>query len=285
MNEDNRSFIPEAVSDREAHPLAEDLARYVDYLREPRSVKLPGPIAEHLENCPACQSQVLDVFFYLQDPLREPDSSSAAKIFQARKLRQNWLYPAMRIAAAAFVFILLMTFHLSRPRRQALDYPEESKRAPQLSDSVASSRPLPALAPAQHDRNAATIRQDDLPLPNKGDTKRPEKRDAFAFNTNLESMVGSRSRGLTIEVYSPPNHVTLAQEITFAWKEFSREPLNLTIVNNRNESIFKSPVSGGVFLFRVALPSGCYYWKLESASELYYVGKFFVRTDLKSPKV
>jgi hypothetical protein len=100
--------------------------------------------------------------------------------------------------------------------------------------------------------------------------------DAFAVNPNLESMVGSRSRGLSIEVYSPPNQATLIGEIAFSWKDFRRESLSLVIVNNRNDAVFRNPVSGGSFLFRGTLRPGCYYWKLESPAELYYVGKFFV---------
>jgi len=281
MTKHSRSLFEKMPAGTEFHPPAEDLARYVDSLRNREIPRLPPGLVSHVENCSHCQGQILDVFFYLQDPLKEPDTARVRKAFPAKK-HVFWLPTALRLAAALFVFTLLLSFYFFLPRHQAQDSIAPSQ--PDASPPPAIAAPaLPAkdLAPEPRSRKAG---RPVVPAAQKRHGSLNEKRDAFAVNPNLESMVGSRSRGLVIEVYSPPNHVSLSQEITFSWKEFSREPLSLTIVNNRNETIFKNPVSGGAFQFQTALPSGCYYWKLESTNELYYVGKFFVSADATFPK-
>jgi hypothetical protein len=189
----------------------------------------------------------------------------------------------LRATAALFVFTVLLAVYSFLTRSGPTD---SSAREQPLVSIPAGTTPSPASGPeripASSGGKVAAGRM-TAPAARTGTGGPVGDRDAFAANPNLESMVGSRSRGLVIEVYSPPNHVTFSQEITFAWKEFSHEPLSLIIVNNRNETMFMNPVSGGVFLFRAALPPGCYYWKLESASELYYVGKFFIAAGPTSP--
>lgn len=284
MTKHSRSLFEKISAQRETHLPAEDLARYIDSLLIGAGSPLPAKLVSHVENCYHCQCQILDVLFYLRDPLRQPDTALAQDILPINKRRPFWLLPAVRIAAAAFVFILLAALYFILPRQQI----RESSTAVSVSPSpapgmttfslkVPDKRPEKETHRTEASRSAAAIAK-------VKSSRSSKSSDAFAINPNLESMVGSRSRGFTIEVYSPPNHVTLSQEITFSWKEFSREPLSLAIVNNRNETIFKNPVSNGSFLFRAALPSGCYYWKLESAVELYYVGKFFVDASPKSPK-
>jgi hypothetical protein len=284
MRKTSQSLFAEAGANANTHASVEDLAWYVDAFRFGMKEKLSARLVEHVENCHHCQGQIMDVLFYLRDPQREPDTASVRKVFPAKKRLPIWFFPASRIAAAAFAFILLMTFFFFLPRRQVLDSSGGSKADAPLPPVLAThSQKAPAKDSSPEPASGAASRT-IAAVTHKGNAGKSENRDAFAVNPNLESMVGSRSRGLNIEVYSPPNRVTLSREITFSWKEFSHEPLSLTIVDNHNELLFKIPVSGGHFLFRSLLPAGCYYWKLESATELYYVGKFFVNDVPRSPK-
>ena len=297
MRKDSRiSGRTDAVAPNE-HPPAEDLARYIDGMGagrdgrtafsypgpSPAQIPLPAPLIEHVENCVHCQGQILDVLFYLRNPLRGIDPLQVADTPPVASRRPAWLFPALRIAAAAFVLILLSTVFFRLPRRH-LPAPETAIRNEPLQ------QPLPVEPPPQpgSEDRAPARRQGDkdrrLETAAEGSNARGrEFPDAYAVNPNLESMVGSRSRGLSIEVYSPPNQARLTGEITFSWKEFKRESLSLVIVDNRNDAVFRSPVSGGSFLFRGTLRPGCYYWKLESPSELYYVGKFLVPAGPTSP--
>lgn len=267
---------------RDAHPPAEDLASYVDALRDGDAPRLPASLASHVEHCGECQGQIIDVLFYLQDPLKEAVSAGIRAAFPARKHTVR-VPMFLRAAAALFVFTLLLAFYSFLTRSGPTD--SSARKQPLVSIPVGpTASPFPGAVSVPLPRSGkGAAGRTTAPAARRGNDGSTRNRDAFAVNPNLESMVGSRSRGLVIEVYSPPNHVTVSQEITFAWKEFSHEPLNLIIANNRNEMMFMNPVSGGVFLFRAALPPGCYYWKLESAGELYYVGKFFIAAGTTSP--
>ena len=295
MRRDSRYSAPADALVPNAHPPAEDLARYIDGLgdgrasfsypgRSPVLIPLPASLIEHVENCAHCQGQILDVQFYLRDPLRAIDPLRVAGIPPAAHRRPVWLFPALRIAAAAFMFILLAAIFYQLPRHH-LPAPETAIRTEPLRQPVPGAR-----SPEAGSENRAPARRQGEPdRPGEAAANGASARDrgipdVFAVNPNLESMVGSRSRGLAIEVYSPPNQARLTGEITFSWKEFKRESLSLVIVNNRNAAIFSTPVSGGSFLFRGTLRPGCYYWKLESPSELYFVGKFFVPADPTSPE-
>lgn len=284
MSKSDRSIFAGDASTPSRHPPEEDLARYIDALRAKQPGTLPGGLAAHVEDCQHCQEQILDVFFFLRNPLQSPDASLAHKTFPAKRRRRNWLFPIGGIAAAMIVFVLLMTFAISLPRHGARDSLTAPKAAlPPRLDIADHPASVPKRDDAQGERAPGGLRP-PATVAREGSDRIIKSSAAFAINPNLESMVGSRTRGFIITIYSPPNHVTLAEEILFKWKEFTREPLNLTLVNNRNETIVQNPVSGGVFLLRSPLPSGLYYWKLESASELFYVGKFFINADLRSLK-
>jgi hypothetical protein len=284
MGGPERSLDPAAARGPEAHPSAAELAGYIDALGAGTTAALPGETLDHVEHCPQCQGQILDVHFYLRDPLHRPDPAWARSVFPGRKQRRFWLLPPVRIAAASFAFILLTALFFFLPRQPLTDSPGKERN--RLSPAPEMAGPALPGAPKKTAEKIAAAGREPSPqtvAKNKA-AAGPRTGDAFAVNPNLESMVGSRSRSFMIEVYSPPNHVTLPGEITFAWKEFNREPLDLVIVNNRNETIFKTAAVGGVYHFRASLPPGCYYWKLESASELFYVGKFSVAAAPTSPK-
>lgn len=269
MQRSKHDSLPVIASDPGTHPGVEDLARCVDDLRagEPR---LPPALAAHVESCPHCQGQILDVLFFLRDPLASSGQDAARK-------RPLWLQSGARAAAAACLFILLLAAYFIQARRPTLMPPPTSEageashsRSPLVHDSGQAS------APAASRR---TVRKADLAKAAAGEGNG----DTFALNPNLESMVGSRSRGLAIEVHSPANHSSQEGIIVFSWKDFTSEPLSLSIVNNRNDAVFHAPVAGSSLQFSGALRPGCYYWKLESAADLYFVGKFLVPAAATPP--
>jgi len=280
----SRALFNETPAGADAHPGAGELAGYIDSLRNGKPPQLPEVLASHVENCRDCQEQILDVFFYLQNPRQGPDSLKVSKAFPSSKRVIFRLPAGLRAAAALFAFVVLLSFYFFLPRGHSSKYPPpDESRAAQQPGTAAAAGARPEKAPPLEMKNGA-----DGPAAAAGGKKETAgpsaSLDAFAVNPNLESMVDSRSRSLIIQVHSPANSASLPREIAFSWKEFSHEPLSLTIVTNRNETVFSKPVANGRFLFSAALPPGCYYWKLESASELYYVGKFFVPAALKFPE-
>ena len=263
----------------------EESALVIDALRSGMRPPLPDGLLNHVENCPDCQAKILEIHHYLKNPIAPSTFVQVRDMFSVKKPKvPAWLPLSGRAAAALFVFTLLAAVYFSLPRGGSHFLPAN----PEIN-SIASPTQTAQV-------NASKIPSQTMPIKNVTG-KKPQaifsgesggnssrKASAFAVNQNLEFMVGSRSRSFIIEVYSPGNHATLEDEIMFSWREFTSEPLSLVILNNRNETVARSPVRSGRFQFNQPLPPGCYYWKLESADELYYVGKFFIGSVSKSLK-
>jgi hypothetical protein len=196
----------------------------------------------------------------------------------------TWLPLAGRVAAALFVVTLLATVYFSFSKNDAIFSPAkpEIKAINDQNKTVGVKQSPKQFLPIQTKNAAGAEIKEKISGKHKGDSA--IKTDAFASNHNLEFMVDSRSRSFIIEIYSPINNASFKEGIMFSWREFGRESLTLVILNNRNETVVKIPVSNGRYQFTDKLPPGCYYWKLESANELYYVGKFFIASGAMSPK-
>jgi hypothetical protein len=285
MTRTNVLFQDNEIVRKVDHLQEEALASYVDALLQRNIPQLPVGLLNHVENCPHCQAKILEIHLYLRNPLVPTATAQLRNIFQSKKTSLlTWLPRAGRVAAALFVVTLLASVYFLILRNDApfIQINPENK------------------AIADHDKTAAVKQNQEpsqpLPLKNVISTSQKEnaadmhkgnfnkKTDAFAINYNLESMVDSRSRSFVVEVYAPANNTYLENQILFSWREFGHVPLNLVILNNRNETVIKSPVSNSQFKFTDKLPPGCYYWKLESADELYYVGKFFIASGSNFPK-
>ncbi len=273
------------MTDKESHLEEEALASYVEALRAGTEKQLPPAVSCHVENCFLCQGKILDVFTYLHDPLAPPALSRLRMLFPApRSTRPAWLHLVSRLAATFFVVALM-----------ASGYFLFLRNPPPHPDALLEKKPVPGQGRIDvhkgkpddiHNHPIATTVNDGhkLSSPAAGRENFRKAIDPFAINHNLEFMIDSRSRSYSVEVHSPVNNATLKGEIFFSWREFSHEPLNLVILNNHNEPIFESPISNGQLQFIRHLDPGCYYWKLESAAELYYVGKFLIAAETTSPK-
>jgi hypothetical protein len=284
MNKDNEFFKDQGTLDEEMHLQEETLALVVDALLEKRAPQLPVGILDHVENCSCCQARILETFAYLKNPLAEPATARIQSMFLSKKRGALIRMPlAGRVAATLFVGALLAAVYFSFSRNDSLFSPadrgvqslNDRNKTAAFKQNPDPSRPIKTknILPKQKETFSGNARG-----------KSAGKNNDFAINHNLEFMVDSRSRSFIVEVYSPVNNSSQTEGIMFSWREFGHEPLNLVILNNRNETVFKTPVSNGHYQCSDKLPAGCYYWKLESANELYYVGKFFVGADSMSPK-
>jgi hypothetical protein len=285
MNRNNDFFKDQGTLSEGMHLKEEALAAYVDALLQKRVLQLPVGLLDHVENCPLCQAKILETHLYLRNPLVQPATAGMQSMSPVKKKGLlTWLPLAGRVAAAFFVVTLLTAVYFSWPRN---DYPFYS--AQPAIPAIANQIKTVAVETNQNFSQAIPEKTNSADSQKKNSSRKRtgepcKKVDAFAINHNLEFMVGSRSRSFIVEVHSPINNASCKEGIMFSWHEFGREPLSLVILNNRNETVAKSPVSNGHFQFSAKLPPGCYYWKLESANELYYVGKFFIASSSMSPK-
>ena len=78
-------------------------------------------------------------------------------------------------------------------------------------------------------------------------------------------------------VISPSEGATLGADAAFRWKAAGGKSQKLSILNNRGTAVLTKVVSHGEFVLRQKLAPGLYYWKIESETELLYVGKFLAK--------
>ena len=105
----------------------------------------------------------------------------------------------------------------------------------------------------------------------------------FKVNPNLEYMINSQSRNISIPIISPKNNSTFEKEIKFSWEPTKNKNLQIKILDNKNNVLLQYSVKKNEFLLKEQLYPGLYYWKLENQSDLLYVGKFYITNDSISP--
>ncbi len=255
----------------------QDVALYVDALLKDDISGLSDMVLTQVENCPSCKDEILDVFLTLKNtgstkrltPLKTIIPPEDKKI-----IRQPPYRLISRIAASFFMLALLLTFYFSVVHPHFFQKTEKS-----LALSTSSSKPA-----TQEEQNEPEFQSEIKSISQKGskndsalkkiqNTQKPN----FKINPNLEFMVNSQFRNETIKVNSPVNKATFRGKILFAWESFSPSSIQLKILNNKNDIIYQYTLNQSEFVLKEKLSPGVYYWKLESHTDLLYVGKFFIK--------
>lgn len=113
------------------------------------------------------------------------------------------------------------------------------------------------------------------------DWRNPPLPETFSETPYLEERIETQNykrSGNGFQLVAPGNGANFSPKtpILFRWENPGSEPLKLKILNNKGDKLFSFAVDDHQFLLREALPSGLYYWKVESDDE-FRIGKFFVR--------
>jgi hypothetical protein len=122
--------------------------------------------------------------------------------------------------------------------------------------------------------------------------RRQETPDIYAANfvelPHLESRVGQafRSGGFSLAVISPQIGENFSGEVLFRWElekdgEKFSTPLELKILDNRENLGHAAIVESGQYNLKKKLAPGLYYWTLDHRGETLYVGKFFAKKPEK----
>ena len=101
----------------------------------------------------------------------------------------------------------------------------------------------------------------------------------FSPDPMYEYYIGSqyRSDAGQLTVVSPQvGMITNGEKVEFRWEYDNAENLQLTVLNNRQEMVVSTKGNNQRFMLTSTLSNGLYYWKLESETDLLYVGKFIV---------
>jgi len=250
------------------------VALYVDALLREDLSPLTEEVRDHVEECPECKDKILDLFLFMRN------SDSAGEIPVREKVmdmpvRHKPPFHARRAAAAFFLFalILIAYFLIYKPGFLSKEHPlvihdDTDRQVMSRGDTE------PAGHPAVNEKGETK----ETPTQKNGKTSHSKLPPAgFRVNPNLENMIGSQSRSAVVRVRSPRNNSNPDGDILFAWEETHYKPLQLKILNNKNEALFEYRIENNRIVFNEKLAPGLYYWKLESKTDLLYVGKFFIK--------
>ena len=251
-------------------------ALYVDYLLNEKSSKPAENILNHVESCPICKDNILDVFFCLKNfrslQKQRPFKYLIPELTIEKSPRKQYAY-LKRIAASFFIMALFLTFYFTIIDRQLFQNKIDSKGHSSSISNPANQHSLTSIKSLSRTENIKP--------------SQPEKRSVadsqnknFTINPNLEYMINSQFRNETIKVNSPANNSTLINNIIFSWESFTAKPIQLKILSNRNEVLFEYTIQTNQFVLKEILFPGLYYWKLENQTDLLYVGKFFIGKDI-----
>ncbi len=255
------------------------VALYADGLLEQGTPELQEAVLVHVADCVECKDKIIDVTTFLRNPETVPMTREAAPTGDDLKpeRKKQWYASPMRIAATFFaVTVMAVTFYYVQQDGMLftdLDG-DQLVTAPQGPTDTTS---LTAKQPVKKTPAPKTVKKT---APKVKTTQPANRATAFIANPTLESMIGDNYRSSIYQVFSPKNNVIVNGDIHFRWRNLNSElALTLKIFDNDN-MLFKNiqyDVKGSGFVFKEKLPPGLYYWKLETAEDLLYVGKFIVK--------
>ncbi len=234
-----------------SHLTDEGVALYVDALKLGKTDQLPREVREHVAGCQECRKNITGLFALVGD--QESGQEVRHPYFDGPKEARpgSMLYRiAAALVAVAGVGVLAYYVVKVNSARESL----QTELNPQIS------------------------RQDSAGQ--RGNVREPATGEqAFAANftpfPELEDMVGTHSRSSQIEVRSPKNGATVRGNILFDWQ--GDGVVTLELVNNKGMTVYSAKARKPPFVVARLTPPGLYYWKLQSAEEILYVGKFFAR--------
>lgn len=239
------------------HLTDEGIALYVDALRWERVENLPDDMRIHVEKCERCQQQIVESHELMKAiPV---DRSIRHPFFDSRMREPIVRYTPYRIAAVFAIAALLGGLYFVIINREGdSGRMTAEQRTEQQNPHVQRDS---ATVPENTDRNI-----DQTPL----------LADNFDISPNLEDLVETEFRSVSIDVITPANGDVVQTPVRFAWKN-SDGAMTLKVLTNKELTVIKTTVSGNSYTVNKKLAPGLYYWKLETKKELAYVGKFYIK--------
>ena len=252
------------LDESKEHLSNQAIAIYLN-LKELLSEKEKKFIEKHIEVCKECksrfdiiQSEELELLNIKDDLERLNESKKTKKIFPLQRL--------IKYAAAAVIFFgLLITadyiFLNKNTGGKKSDVVQQTDSLNNRIDSIKS----PQLVEKEIDAT------NDIAF----------SKESFTENKTLENFIGRNMRSeKTVEIISPEIGSRLSSTIKFEWKRNNIEgPLTLTIIDNKNNNVYKETVDDSTLTLTKKLKQGLYYWKLSTPEKVEAVGKFYVNKN------
>ena len=241
-------------------------ALYVDSLLDDDKSNLTEEIFLHVQECPACKNNILDIFLFSKNPESTPVDKLPQFLLDIKikqKKQPGTSSFAFRIAAMFIIAVLFLGIYFIIFKKNSINNKTSMNTKNEIRLEQKNFTEKGSEEETEHD--------------SKSRTKLESRESNFKSNQNLEYMIGSQSRSRDINVISPKNYTDVEGKIFFRWESFEKKILQLKILNNKNRILFEFSVDGNSFIFKENLNPGLYYWKLEDQKELLYVGKFIVK--------
>lgn len=230
------------------------IALYVDALKLERVHDLPRTILQHVEQCDECKMQVMQVAEIMKEEVI--DKSVKHPYFDGEKETSSPFSIIYRIAAVVIIAAFAGTMY----------YVLTDKSADE--ETGITEQQVPNNIPV-----------DSITAEKKQSPPKPPS-NLFAANfepsPNLEDLVQNEFRSSMIEIVSPKNGTVVPQPVILQWKN-SGQKITVRVVNNKEVTIASVTMHGDRYTVKKKISPGLYYWKLETDSELLFVGKFLVK--------
>jgi hypothetical protein len=247
----NESFFGEG-----GHLNDEGTALYVDALKLNTTEQLPPHVRDHVAECLDCKKSVTELFALLDDA--DYGDVRSHPFFRLPRETRSPVPFILKIAAVlAGVAGLATLTYIIDPFKQGPSPGQTSQT--ELKGGADS---------------AGKVQRQGLKT---GAGEGADFAANFEADPELDDLVNGRTRSGAFQALSPANGSVPGPDALFSWKTDGKNPLTLTIVNNRGGVILTQSGLRSRFVLGRKLTAGLYYWKIEDDSELLFVGKFLVR--------
>ena len=266
------------------HLTDEALSLYAEALKLGSQEQLPEALREHLEQCPHCQEQAMALYALIagQDYSElgpHPTFSQGGSSTSAATLKM-WFRPMLLLLMA----VMALFFFRQQQKQSAVEQNTPASVPSADTDSLGAAVPL---SPPQAQTEVGSRKPEsssERGIAKTGENPKPKTEEAllaanFTPSETLEPLVGAITRGEGISEIKPINgaELKIGEAVVFSWQTSVAEPLTLRLLNNREEEVFSRSVVGNRFSSPEIPEPGLYYWKLETAEDLLYVGKFLIK--------
>lgn len=263
-----------------------------DYVAGNLSAEAREHFDEHCFNCDACfnelrlreeliglirsEGQVLFADYLAQQKTEKIGILQSFKIKLDQFLwgrNRRWIYATVAVGAVVILsFFIFKNLAIRQKPTLAEKYPIDSTAIVQGQIDT-----LPVIPPDIVDQESAP-----KPPSTPSQKAKPDLDLSQAYAANFEplayyeGLIADVTRSAAVEVRSPKINEKVRGELVFQWEIGTDDAVQLKILNNRGKEIFNFTPAQNQFRFAEKLMPGLYYWKLETADELLYVGKFLV---------
>ena len=235
------------------------VAAAVEQLRAERPDRLPPAVQAHLDECRACRTEVAELYTIVQQTPDPPPAPATA-------YRWRW-------AGLTGLILALAIFSLWPDTPPAVIPPEIPVSESVPTDTVLV--PADTLVPV-----SPTEPSSAQPIPSSPPTESapPVYAQHFVPDEMLEPLVGQNVRATASGTFTPGIDTRFApgSRIAFSWPNVPEGPYTLLVLDNTGERIDTLTTEATAATITIGRRPGLYYWKLETADDLLYVGRFFI---------